>query len=151
MEERLGRLLALTSKVVRERFDQQLGEVGSSLNTFLILKHAAMYHGVSQRQLAERLGIEGPTLTHHLDRLAADGLACRVRDPQDRRVSSVELTAEGEAHLERVEAYANKADNEFRSLFTAGELKTLFALLNRIRDHYTKEAHVHHAGDRAAG
>ena len=37
MEERLGRLLALTSKVVRERFDQQLGEVGSSLNTFLIL------------------------------------------------------------------------------------------------------------------
>ena len=145
MEERLGRLLALTSKVVRERFDQQLGEVGSSLNTFLILKHAAMYHGVSQRELAERLSIEGPTLTHHLDRLAADGLARRVRDPQDRRISRVELTSEGKAHLDRVEIYATKADAEFRSLFTVRELGTLFELLNRIRDHYTKEAHVHHA------
>ena len=145
MEERLGRLLALTSKVVKERFDEQLTEVGSSLNTYLILKHAAIYHGVSQRQLAERLGIEGPTLTHHLDRLATEGLACRVRDPQDRRVSRVELTAEGQAHLDRVEAYADKADNEFRNLFSDRELKTLFVLLNRIRDHYTKEAHVHHA------
>jgi MarR family transcriptional regulator for hemolysin len=151
MEERLGRLLALTGKVVRERFDEQLTEVGSSLNTYLILKHAAMYHGVSQRQLAERLGIEGPTLTHHLDRLAADGLACRVRDPHDRRVSRVELTAEGQAHLDRVEAYANKADKDFRNLFTARELDTLYALLNRIRDHYTKESHGHHAGNRAAG
>jgi MarR family transcriptional regulator for hemolysin len=154
MEERLGRLLALTAKVVRERFDQQLGEVGSSLNTFLILKHAAMYHGVSQRELAERLSIEGPTLTHHLDRLAADGLACRVRDPQDRRVSRVELTAGGKAHLDRVEASMTKADTDLRRLFTAKELDTLSALLNRIRDHYTrdtKEAHVHHAGNRAAG
>jgi MarR family transcriptional regulator for hemolysin len=151
MEERLGRLLALTAKVAQERFDEKLTEVGSSLTTYLILKHAAMYHGVSQRQLAERLGIEGPTLTHHLDRLAADGLACRVRDPHDRRVSRVELTAEGQAHLDRVEAYANKADKDFRNLFTARELDTLYALLNRIRDHYTKESHGHHAGNRAAG
>ena len=145
MEERLGRLLALTAKVVRQRFDEQLTEVGSSLNTYLILKHAAMYQGVSQRQLADLLTIEGPTLTHHLDRLAADGLARRVRDPLDRRVSRVELTAEGQAHLDRVETYATKADVEFRSLFTVRELGTLFELLNRIRDHYTKEAHVHHA------
>jgi MarR family transcriptional regulator for hemolysin len=145
MEERLGRLLALSAKVVRERFDQQLGEVGSSLNTFLILKHAAMYHGVSQRELAERLSIEGPTLTHHLDRLAADGLACRVRDPRDRRISRVELTSEGKAHLDRVEASMTKADTDLRHLFTARELDTLVALLNRIRDHYTKEAHVHDA------
>jgi MarR family transcriptional regulator, transcriptional regulator for hemolysin len=145
MEERLGRLLALTGKVARERFDEQLTEVGSSLNTYLILKHALYYEGVSQRQLAGGLGIEGPTLTHHLDRLAAEGLARRVRDPVDRRVSRVELTAEGKAHLDRVEAYANKADVEFRSLFTKRELDTLVELLNRIRDHYTKEAHVHHA------
>src|SRR5262249_38805894 len=116
MEERLGRLLALTAKVVRERFDERLTEVGSSLNTYLILKHAGRLQGVSQRQLAELLSIEGPTLTHRLDRLAAEGLARRVRDPLDRRVSRVELTSDGLAHLDRVEAYANKADTEFRSL-----------------------------------
>jgi MarR family transcriptional regulator for hemolysin len=144
MEERLGRLLALTAKVARERFDERLIEVGSSFNTYLILKHAAFYQGVSQRQLADTLSIEGPTLTHHLDRLALDGLARRVRDPLDRRVSRVELTALGKAHLDRVEAYAEKFDAEFRSLFTAAELTTLFDLLTRIRDHYTREADVHH-------
>jgi MarR family transcriptional regulator for hemolysin len=145
MEERLGRLLALTAKVARERFDERLTAVGSSLNTYLILKHAAYYQGVSQRELAGGLGIEGPTLTHHLDRLAAEGLARRVRDPVDRRVSRVELTADGQAHLDRVEAYVDKADVEFRSLFSKRELDTLVGLLNRIRDHYAKEAHVHHA------
>jgi MarR family transcriptional regulator for hemolysin len=137
--------LALTHKVVHERFDEQLAEVGSSLTTYLILKHAALYQGVSQRQLADLLSIEGPTLTHHLDRLTADGLARRVRDPVDRRVSRVELTVEGYAHLDRVEVFVTTADAEFRSLFTNPELDTLVRLLNRIRDHYAREAHVHDA------
>jgi MarR family transcriptional regulator for hemolysin len=146
MEERLGRLLSMTGKVAREAFDEQLVSVGSSLNTFIILMHVDFYPGVSQRQLATYLGIEGPTLTHHLDRLTADGLLRRVRHPDDRRAYCVELTDDGRAHLARVKQHANRSDVEFRKLFTAEELTTLFELLNRIRDHFTKE---HDVSDRA--
>jgi MarR family transcriptional regulator, transcriptional regulator for hemolysin len=142
MEERLGRLLGMTGKVVREAFNEDLANVGSSLNAFIILKHADMHPGLSQRQLAATLGIEGPTLTHHLDRLTAEGLLRRVRHPDDRRAYCVELTAEGVAHLEHVTAYADQCDAEFRKLFTELELSTLFELLTRIRDHYTKEPDV---------
>ena len=145
MEERLGRLLAITGKVVREHFDRSLATVGSSLITYLVLRTAAHCPGVSQRHLASALGIEGPTLTHHLDRLSADGLIERVRNPTDRRVSYVELTAAGMAHLDRVEAYAQIQDKEFRSLFTADEAATLTTLLNRIRDRFMEEADVHDA------
>jgi MarR family transcriptional regulator for hemolysin len=143
MEDRLGRLLAMTGKVVREHFDRSLAAVGSSLITYVVLRTAAECPGVSQRELASRLGIEGATLTRHLDRLAADGLIARVRHPVDRRVSLAELTAAGRAHLDRVEAFAEIQDKEFRSLFSAEEAATLASLLRRIRDRLTEEAYVH--------
>jgi MarR family transcriptional regulator for hemolysin len=145
MEERLGRLVAMTGKVAREYFDRDLMTVGSSLNTYLVLRTVAQWPGVSQRQLATSLGIEGPTLTHHLDRLAADGLIERARNPSDRRVSYVELTPAGRTHLDRVETHAQKRDREFRSMFTPEEAATLVSLLNRIRDHFTEEADVNDA------
>jgi MarR family transcriptional regulator for hemolysin len=143
MEDRLGRLLAMSSKVAKENFNERLAEVGSSFTTFQILKHAALSPGVSQRQLARHIGIEGPTLTHHLDRLAADGLIRRVRQLDDRRIWCVELTAEGKDHLGRVESHADKLDAELRSMFTDQELQTMFDVLTRIRDRYAKEGHVH--------
>jgi MarR family transcriptional regulator, transcriptional regulator for hemolysin len=145
MEERLGRLVGITGKVVREHFDRSLVAVGSTLNTYIVLNIVSNCPSVSQRHLAQALGIEGPTLTHHLDRLAGDGLIERVRNPADRRVSNVVLTPSGRAHLDEVEAYAEQQDKEFRSLFTPDEAAMLAELLNRIRTHLLEEADVHHA------
>jgi MarR family transcriptional regulator, transcriptional regulator for hemolysin len=142
MDDRLGRLVSMTGKVVREHFDRSLTAVGSSLNTYIVLRTVAYCPGVSQRQLAASLGIEGPTLTHHLDRLASDGLIERVRNQADRRVSYVEMTPAGRAHLDRVEAYAEIHDKEFRSLFTDDEAAALALLLTRIKARYTEEADV---------
>jgi len=47
----------------------------------------------SQRELAQAVGVEGPTLVRLLDRLEAGGFAKRVADPNNRRVKRVELTA----------------------------------------------------------
>lgn len=140
MEERLGRVVAMTGKVVREQFDRSLAHVDSSLNTYVVLRTVAGQPGMSQRQLAGSLLIEGPTLTHHLDRLSADGLIVRERDPEDRRVFRVALTAAGKTHLDRVERHAAEFDEDFRSLFTPSEIGVLRDLLTRIRDHYAKEA-----------
>ena len=64
--------------------------------------------GPRQRELAEAMGVEDATMTRHLDRLEADGLVTRRRDPADRRAFLVELTARGRnvhAHLvERMHA-----------------------------------------------
>jgi MarR family transcriptional regulator for hemolysin len=139
VQERLGKVLAIASKLAREHFDQTLRTVGASFPTYMVLTHAEAYPGLSQRRLADRLGIEGPTLVRHIDRLVAEGLVRRVRDPQDRRISRVELTADGKDAADRYTAVANRSDAEFRSLFTAEELSTLYDLLYRIQDHYAKE------------
>src|ERR1700722_806187 len=110
MDERLGRQLAWASKAAQANFDVALSRIGSSFHTFLVLRHVELYPGVSQRELARRLGIEGPTLTHHLDRLTADGLVERIRGRDDRRTSRTVLTTEGRAHLRKAVGVADRLD-----------------------------------------
>ncbi|MEA2186824.1 MAG: MarR family transcriptional regulator, transcriptional regulator for hemolysin, partial [Solirubrobacteraceae bacterium] len=50
----------------------------------------------TQRELAAAVGIEGATLTHHLDAMQRAGLIKRDRLPENRRVQRVELTKDGE-------------------------------------------------------
>lgn len=47
---------------------------------------------LSQRELAQAVGVEGPTLVRLLDRLEEGGFARRMADPNNRRVKRVGLT-----------------------------------------------------------
>jgi MarR family transcriptional regulator, transcriptional regulator for hemolysin len=140
VEDRLGKQLAFAAKAAQAEFDQALVGIGSSFHTYLVLRHVEQYPGVTQRELAQRLGIEGPTLTHHLDRLCADGLAERVRGRNDRRTSSTVLTAAGRAHLRRAVRCADGLDADFRALFSPSELQVLEECLQRVINHYGRTA-----------
>jgi MarR family transcriptional regulator for hemolysin len=62
---------------------------------WLILSSLGGAPPASQQELARTMGIEGPTLTRHLDQLEADGLVRRTADPADRRAVRLEPTAAG--------------------------------------------------------
>src|SRR5215211_5997728 len=94
-EEALGRRLVFTAKRVRHRFEQHLGRSGARLVTWIVLTHARRAPGCSQAQLADLMGVEGPTIARHLDRLEAAGLVERHRDGGDRRISRIHLTEAG--------------------------------------------------------
>jgi len=143
-DQRLGKTLAMASKSMREHFNAALAEVGSTFHTYVLLRAAEQEPGLSHRELAEQLGIEGATVTHHVDRLVSEGLIARERDAGDRRVWRITLTAEGRSQLQRASVIAEQVDTEFRSHFDAGELDTLELLLGRILDRYQKEADAHH-------
>ncbi len=136
MEESLGRSLAIAAKYVHADLDQRMAEVGSSLYTHIVLRHLEQHPGLTQRELAQRMAIEGPTLTHHLDRLAADGLVERVRGVVDRRTISPVLTAKGRAQLRRSRRVAERANAEMAALFTTSERRTLEGCLHRLTEHY---------------
>jgi MarR family transcriptional regulator for hemolysin len=58
--------------------------------------------------LADRIGVEGPTLVRLLDGLEAESLVRRRPDYKDRRVKLVELTQVGRAVARRAEDCAIK-------------------------------------------
>jgi MarR family transcriptional regulator for hemolysin len=151
MEEPLGRQLAITGRQVRDRFDACMGQHGASLATWVVLRCAEREEGLSQRELASRVNIEGPTLVRHLDRMEQDGLVERCRDDVDRRVVRVSLTATGRRrHAELVDVAAT-LDAELRTLLDDDEIEILQRVLPRIRECWHPEARDGDAGDGASG
>jgi MarR family transcriptional regulator for hemolysin len=89
--EPIGLQLARTAKLVSRAFDDALAEAGGSLPIWQLMISLKAQPGGMQRELARAVGIEGPTLTHHLDRMQQAGLVRRAGDPDNRRVRRVEL------------------------------------------------------------
>src|SRR5204863_883765 len=137
MEVRLGRQLAVTSKYMRERFDRELADHGTSLPSWILLSVLAEEDGISQRELAARMHLEGPTIVRHVDRLADDGYVVRRRDATDRRITRIELTPAGRRRHRELLVVVDALEHDLRSCLTDREQATLQKLLDRIFDHVT--------------
>ncbi len=131
--EPIGLRLTRTAKAVSRAFDDALGEAGASLPMWLILVSLKGERRGAQRELAEAVGVEGPTLTHHLNRMETAGLVTRTRDPENRRVHRVELTEAGEATFQRLVATVMAFDQRLRTGFTDPQIVALDGLLVRLR------------------
>lgn len=59
---------------------------------------------LSQRELAERVHLKPGSLTEALNGLEADGYVQRTRDPFDRRILRVQLTAKGQTRAKEIKA-----------------------------------------------
>lgn len=130
----MGRQLALTSKAVRAEFDQRLTEAGGSLTTWIVLRSAGG-DGLSQRELAARMGVEGPTLVRHLDRLEREGLIQRRPDTGDRRVTRILVTGRGQALLARLALVAGALEAQLRDLLGDREYDETLRSLKRVHEH----------------
>jgi MarR family transcriptional regulator for hemolysin len=125
-------------KLTRERLDERMSRHGGSIQQWLILRILSDEPLVSHRELAERLLVSAPTVTHHLDRLEASGLLTRTRDTGDRRVVRVDLTPAGAERRTELEAVADAADAEVRSLLSPADAATLHQLLTTLHDRLTE-------------
>ena len=144
MEPPLGRRLWLGHRAVHDALDARMGERGASLWHWILLKHAAEADGSSQRELAEHMHIEPPTLVRHLDTLADEGLVERRRDDRDRRVARVFITAAGRQRLQELGRVQAEVDRELRSLLSDHEVEVLGTTLMRIHEHFD-----HHEEERS--
>jgi MarR family transcriptional regulator, transcriptional regulator for hemolysin len=130
----LGLDLAQTAKAAARAFDDALAAAGGSRPTWLVLLVVKSGRARNQREIADAVGIQGATLTHHLNAMEASGLVTRRRDPDNRRVHVVELTADGEALFLRLRGAAAGFDRRLRRGLSDAEEATLALLLTRLRD-----------------
>ncbi|HRE01202.1 MAG TPA: MarR family transcriptional regulator [Ilumatobacteraceae bacterium] len=135
--ENIGRKLALTARTVRAYGDQQMADAGSSMTVAIIAKILAAEPGLSQRELADRMGVEGPTMVRHLDRLEADDIVVRTRDTQDRRVVRITLTDTGHRLHRRLQKVSVRSQQQLTTIFTPDELDRFEQYLDRIKAHAT--------------
>ena len=129
----IGLTLARTAKTVGRAFDDALAAAGGSTPIWLILISLKTRPTSNQRELARAVGVQGATLTHHLNAMETDGLITRQRDPANRRVHQVRLTEQGESLFHRLATAARAHDQRLRTGFGEDELATLERLLGRMR------------------
>jgi MarR family transcriptional regulator, transcriptional regulator for hemolysin len=133
-QQPLGLHLTRVSRTVSRAFDATLAEAGGSLPAWLVLISLKSRQLASQRELAEAVGIQGATLTHHLDTMESAGLVTRRRDPANRRLHLVELTPAGDALFLRLRDAAMAFDRRLRAGLSDDDVAQLEALLTRLRD-----------------
>jgi MarR family transcriptional regulator for hemolysin len=93
---RLGQVHRLWRTVI-DRTVQPLGLTQSRWTALMYLRHLG--DGCTQKQLAESLGIELPSMSRTLDQLERQGLVRRYTSHSDRRARQVCFTPEGQQVL----------------------------------------------------
>lgn len=111
--ERFSAALHTTARLWRLALDKRLKHMGIGQSGWMtIAMIAKSAEPMSQRALADLVGVEGPSMVSMLDRLERDGFVTRAPSPLDRRVKLVHLTDAGKTVYGEVrkEATAFRAD-----------------------------------------
>ena len=132
----IGRIFARTAKAVSSAFDARLTEPAVAAGLARPAVAAAPSAGCPARA-RRNLGIQGATLTHHLNTLKDAGLLTRRRDPNNRRVHLVELTTDGDALSTGSALRRWLTTNASERGYPRG-VDRLTELLDRIRDNVTE-------------
>jgi MarR family transcriptional regulator, transcriptional regulator for hemolysin len=129
----VGLLLDRVAREVSRAFDARLTAAGGSRAVWLVLVALRPGAVASQRELADALGVRAATLTQQLDVMEAAGLVTRNRDPDNRRVHRVELTAAGLQLFDRLRNAARAHDEQLRAGLDADDLARVVATLEQMR------------------
>ena len=107
-ERSVGCWVASTSHALRRALDDELAREGITFRQWEVLAWSASSCELSQAELAERMGIEAPTLAGILARMERDGWLQRSGCPNDRRKKRFRPTAKVEAVWDRMLACCHR-------------------------------------------
>ncbi|MBW0106959.1 MarR family winged helix-turn-helix transcriptional regulator [Pseudonocardia sp. KRD291] len=98
----LGKLVSWVGGAMQTYYRRTVSRHGVTGTAVSVLGALAHAEGLSQRELAGRVGLTPATLTPVLDALEQDGRIGRERDTTDRRIVRLSITDEGRAHVRSV-------------------------------------------------
>lgn len=131
--QRLGRTLVLLSRRWRRLLDHQLALIGLTDATWTPLIHLRESgDGITQKELALRVGLDGSSLVRLLDILAGQGLIERRADAQDRRANRIFLTQAGHQATQAIREKLNAAEFDMLADFDDAEIEAMLAAFARI-------------------
>ncbi|MBQ2927202.1 MAG: MarR family transcriptional regulator [Oscillospiraceae bacterium] len=122
---------------------------GSKRGRGNVMAVIAQHPGITQKELADALGIQPASVSELLMKLEQKGLVLREKDEQDRRSMKVSLTEEGQAHINEPK---DAPSDPFEAL-SADEQLQLRSLLEKLladweerypAEHRKHRDHQHH-------
>ncbi|RON20311.1 MarR family transcriptional regulator [Pseudomonas brassicacearum] len=132
-QHRFGMQLAQMSRGWRAELDRRLAGLGLSQARWLVLLHLARFEEApTQRELAQSVGVEGPTLARLLDSLETQGLVQRQAVLEDRRAKKIVLCAPALPLIEQIETIATQLRLELFAGVDEADLKVCMRVHGHI-------------------
>ncbi|TPW30524.1 MarR family transcriptional regulator [Martelella alba] len=130
---RFGLRFVMLSRQWRHTLNLRLAEIGFSDAAWAPLVHLEAFgDGISQKELAERLGLDGSSLVRTLDILGRDGQIERLPDPVDRRARRIMLTEKGKRSVVEIRKVLVAAETEMLADFDDDEIEALLDAFDKI-------------------
>jgi MarR family transcriptional regulator for hemolysin len=125
----IGLILRTTEKSLEHALDSEIKErcklTSAQWKVIIVL---AIREGISQKDVADLIGVESPTLVPIIDKMEKNGLLVRMTNPDDRRSNSIVLTKKSQ---DLVAGIVNTI-LDFRSLMTKGISKQNIELTRTV-------------------
>jgi MarR family transcriptional regulator for hemolysin len=132
-DETLGPLLHGTARAWRLKLDERLKPMGLSQAKWRTLLHLSLAgDALTQAEIAERLGIEQPSLVTLLHRLENEGWIKRRSSLHDRRCKMVFLGQRAQRVISQINAAAEKLRHELLENVSTSDLRTCVRVLTQI-------------------
>lgn len=133
-KHRFAMELAHVSRAWRAELDRRLVSAGLSQARWMVLLHLIRNDGQppTQRELADLIGIESPTLARTLDALEGLGMVQRQPCEVDRRIKRVLLTGEAREVAIEIEEIAKQLRSEIFEGIPDQDIELCQQLFQRI-------------------
>jgi MarR family transcriptional regulator for hemolysin len=124
-----GFWICQASHAFQRAFNEELAPQGITFRQCQVLGFLALENELSQNDLAERMGLEPPTLVGILDRMERDGWISRNADKTDRRRKLIRPMPAAMPVWKKIVATANFVRERAAGSLTKAELAQLKRLL----------------------
>jgi MarR family transcriptional regulator for hemolysin len=117
----------------RNRLNEELAAIGQTQARWESLFWIETAHGrATQRELAQRVGIEGPTFARMLDRLEKERLVRRRVSKWDRRTKTIALCKGAAPRLKEISDITDRLRTRLLADIEPAELAACIAVVRRI-------------------
>ena len=132
-ERSLGAWIVPASEALKQALTDELAPHGVTGRQWAVLLEVVRDPEISQARLAERLGVEPPTLSGVLDRMERDGWISRAPNPQDRRRNRIRLEGRVDPIWRRITECAERVRERAARSLSKTELDELRRMLEIVR------------------
>ena len=133
LEESLGFQVRDLNRLMQRALAQRIAPAGVAPGAWYFLRVLWEEDGLTQRELAARIGMQEPTAVMALRGMEEAGWITRIRSEGDRRKTHIHLTPAGRALREVLLPEARAVIAQATRDLTAKELDTLLVLMRRAR------------------
>lgn len=130
---RFGITFSLLARRWRRLIEAHLAASGLTDATWIPLVHLKETGGgITQKQLATLVGVDGSSLVRVLDILEREGLVERRRDERDGRARLIDLTASGEARVSMIRSALEIVEDAILADLSDGDVRILLGHFETI-------------------